>query len=241
MCSISENLIRTTFLSIDFWETIMNNLVSQFLGQVRMERGGIVGRQPTIQRETLLERATDLVLVHGIIGITTDTLCKEIHMSKKTLYRFFSTKEALQHAIISWFFSHMGQYLISHTAKTKGQPADARFRDFLTHLTARLTRIDISKFRHLETQRPDLWDHIVSERERILSVIITEIVEDGRQDGTFRTDLTTEFITLSLISLITNIATPEHLVRWGMTPSACVESLSSLLLQGVVRRPLCND
>lgn len=195
-----------------------------------------MGRRATLDREIILERAADIVLASGITEISIDTLCQQLSMSKKTLYKFFPTKENLQQTIISWFYTHLEEELVRQVASSRGVPADKRFQEFFSYLSTRLSRLDISKFHHLEHQRPDLWSLIVTLRERIITRCISEIVAEGCTDGTFRADLRPELITQSLITLLTYISTPERLIQLQMTPSQCIGSLSSLILHGLIRR-----
>ena len=195
-----------------------------------------MGRRATLDQEVILERATDLVLANGITEISVDSLCRQLKMSKKTLYKFFPTKELLQHSIISWFYGHLEEDLVRQVALSRGNPAEERLQDFFTYLSTRLARIDISKFYHLEHQRPDLWNSIVTHRERIISICISELVAEGIKEEILRPDLQADFITQSVITLLTYIATPQRLTQLQMTPSQCVASLSSLLLHGLIRR-----
>ena len=47
------------------------------------------------QEQIITEIATRLFLLHGFKSITMDTIAKEGHISKKTIYKYFSNKESL--------------------------------------------------------------------------------------------------------------------------------------------------
>lgn len=44
-------------------------------------------------RETLIDTALELFLQHGFAGVTLDQLCDEVAVSKRTFFRYFTSKE----------------------------------------------------------------------------------------------------------------------------------------------------
>lgn len=47
------------------------------------------------QKESIVKIATELFLLQGFKSITMDTVAREGHISKKTIYKYFSNKESL--------------------------------------------------------------------------------------------------------------------------------------------------
>lgn len=47
------------------------------------------------QKESIVKTATELFLLHGFKVVTMDTVAREGHISKKTIYKYFSNKESL--------------------------------------------------------------------------------------------------------------------------------------------------
>ena len=53
-----------------------------------------------ITKENILMQAEAFFLKYGFRNVTMDDLCKEMGISKKTLYQYFQTKDALVEACI---------------------------------------------------------------------------------------------------------------------------------------------
>ena len=55
-------------------------------------------------KEKILHKATDLFLTYGVKSVTMDDIAKELAISKKTIYTFFSTKTKLVEVTTSHLF-----------------------------------------------------------------------------------------------------------------------------------------
>jgi len=55
-------------------------------------------------KEKILHKATDLFLTYGVKSVTMDDIAKELAISKKTIYTFFSTKTKLVEATTYYLF-----------------------------------------------------------------------------------------------------------------------------------------
>ena len=63
------------------------------------------------ERARILDQAYRLILAHGYSRVTMDEISAELRMSKKTLYRHFSSKEELGEAAIVALFARIGEEL----------------------------------------------------------------------------------------------------------------------------------
>src|SRR5664279_3582554 len=51
-------------------------------------------------KERILEKATELFLRYGIRSITMDEIAAQLGISKKTIYQFFTDKDAMVEAVV---------------------------------------------------------------------------------------------------------------------------------------------
>ena len=52
-------------------------------------------------KERILEKATDLFMRYGIRSITMDEIAAQLGISKKTIYQFFTDKDAMVEAVVN--------------------------------------------------------------------------------------------------------------------------------------------
>src|SRR5215467_3938112 len=52
-------------------------------------------------KERILQKATDLFMRYGIRSITMDEIAGQLGMSKKTIYQFFTDKDAMVEAVVN--------------------------------------------------------------------------------------------------------------------------------------------
>ena len=52
-------------------------------------------------KERILEKATELFMQYGIRSITMDEIAAQLGISKKTIYQFFTDKDAMVEAVVN--------------------------------------------------------------------------------------------------------------------------------------------
>src|SRR4030088_2070262 len=57
-------------------------------------------------KERILEKATDLFMRYGIRSITMDEIAAQLAISKKTIYQFFTDKDAMVEAVVNEEMKH---------------------------------------------------------------------------------------------------------------------------------------
>src|ERR1700724_161546 len=58
-------------------------------------------REKTESKDRILEKATDLFMRYGIRSITMDEIAAQLGISKKTIYQFFTDKDAMVEAVVN--------------------------------------------------------------------------------------------------------------------------------------------
>ncbi|MCL5878587.1 MAG: TetR/AcrR family transcriptional regulator [Deltaproteobacteria bacterium] len=61
----------------------------------------------------IIEKAAELFPRQGFSKVTMDELCDELGISKKTLYRYFISKDALADAVFKWNISSVKNNLLA--------------------------------------------------------------------------------------------------------------------------------
>lgn len=141
-----------------------------------------------MRRSTLLDAASELFLRDGYTATTTDAIASRAGMSKKTLYRLFSSKAALFEDLVrARLFEHD---IAPQTGSDPGDQLDrltallGRFADLLlAPERLALIRLIVAERRQTETMR-DIFTRLLLERDQdvLATWVATEIAAGSLPD-----------------------------------------------------------
>lgn len=142
------------------------------------------------ESDNILEQASELYHKHGIRSITMDDLASELGMSKKTIYKYFSSKNKL----------------VSKVVEMEGKLHEKKFMEVLKNCKNALEEmIEMSKLTcqmlkncnpnfefELKRHYPKIHKNVLVQKQmRILNWVIDNI-RKGKKEGFYRKDLNEE-------------------------------------------------
>ncbi|MDD5570294.1 MAG: TetR/AcrR family transcriptional regulator [Bacteroidales bacterium] len=160
------------------------------------------------KRNNILEEVSRLYIRYGIKSVTMDDVSRELGISKKTLYKFFSDKNDLVKNVISY-------QIKKQTAKsfeTKKQKLNAV--DVLIiasrHIIKFMETFNPSIRHDLQKYYPDVLKILTEHRRKhIFENIKTNIVQ-GIKEGLYRKDLKPDIIAVLYVSRMDVIFNYEY-------------------------------
>ena len=181
----------------------------------------------------ILEAARGSFLAHGFARTTMDDLARELGMSKKTLYRFFPSKEALVDAMITAKFAAItsGVDAIMNDSKAG---FSSRARRVLDHVLTQLSGISPVFLRDLQRFVPHLHKRIENVRRVVIPEIWGRLISEGRKEGLVRDDIEPAFAAELVLHAVQGVLNPESLNRLHLTPGQAYEKSINLLLGGML-------
>ncbi|MCO6461993.1 MAG: TetR/AcrR family transcriptional regulator [Saprospiraceae bacterium] len=143
-------------------------------------------------KEIINKKAIQVFLKYGFRAVTMDDLCKELTISKKTLYRYFSNKEELlKECIHSFQKSKINQ--ADQIIKKAADPIEKIFLVIKSHLDYRDIN-HVTGFWDLQKYYYDIWNDVVCFNKSYIHNMMIKNMEEGIAAGLYREDLNTEII-----------------------------------------------
>ena len=144
-------------------------------------------------QERILNVSTMLFLQFGIKSVSMDDICRELGVSKKTIYTYVSNKKELVHlSFLS--FMQMEEEVISEIHKSADNALDEMIKitdytmKFLHMMKPTLT-YDLQKY-HKET-----WHYFENTHFKFIATIIFENLERGVKEGIYRSNIEPDILT----------------------------------------------
>lgn len=143
-------------------------------------------------KTSILQRAMDMFQRYGLRAMTMDDVCRELSMSKKTLYHYFSNKaDLVDQAVRHVFCAHK-------VAMDEISAAHENAIDRMVHRFAFLMRMmeshGPSMMFPLKKYYPKTFEWLFAQRQQTMVAALVQTIRDGQAQRLFREDLDAELV-----------------------------------------------
>ena len=187
-------------------------------------------KENTPENLILIQGFEDL-LSSGVRSFTVENLAACLCMSKKTIYKFFATKEILIDKIVAFRLSQIEER-IQEIMATQDNPVHQFLgvMEFLFHTTSKLK---IERIQDLKTRYPKIWKRVENFRlERRKDFY--EILSSAQSRGYVRQELDVELIATIYTNIINSTFQPEFFLNNSLTPKDVLPAYVDLVSGGLL-------
>jgi TetR/AcrR family transcriptional regulator, cholesterol catabolism regulator len=141
-------------------------------------------------KERILEKATDLFMRYGIRSITMDEIAAQLGISKKTIYQFFTDKDAMVEAVVNEEMKHNEEGCRGFSATAE----NAVHEIFLAmdSMQEMLKTMNPQLIHDLEKHHAAAFRRLKQYKNQFLYTMIKENLERGTREDIYRSDLNTD-------------------------------------------------
>ncbi|HOO72566.1 MAG TPA: TetR/AcrR family transcriptional regulator [Spirochaetota bacterium] len=187
-------------------------------------------------KEKIINRFQKLIISYGIKKMTMEKLSKECGISKKTVYKYFDSKDEL----IEHFVERMAQTIqagFNRIDQANADPEETIFMFF--DLVFEITRnLPPAILEDAERYYPDLGGKINALREEI-SLIFVKTIKKGIAGGSFK-NIHPDFAEKFYFGALNNIFSPEFMLKTGLGVNEILDSFKSMLLTGLLKEKIAS-
>lgn len=166
--------------------------------------------------------------------MNTDEIASSAGISKRTLYRYYSSKEKLITDVIEFFKAQIHSKIDEVLIRDDLSPI-AKYRMILSHVAKSTSKVSKNLLVDIQKERPDIFEGIVEFRTNNIKSLAS-LLQEAQNQGDLRSDLDPSFATDILIGTINNILTPEYLIHHNFSFEESLETIISIFLEGVLAR-----
>lgn len=190
-------------------------------------------------RTKILLAAGDLFMEFGPSRVKMEEIAEKLAMSKKTLYKHFTSKDEVLHCVIDASQCEIHNFM---QAFMDGLPSAKDDDDFLMRVSMTIERLSErvatmwrSPFmKDIERAYPQLWQEFVESRRHNILVSVTTICTEAKRRGILRDDVNYDLFTLMYLHCVENIMHPRMGNELSMTAKQIFETLMTVLFAGVL-------
>ncbi len=170
-------------------------------------------------------------LKEGFAKISMDEIASELAISKKTIYKYFQSKDELvEKSVFRMLNTVAGEIKeITESDSTSLQKMDK----VVSTLANAVNTIDSKFFNDVRFKNPLLWKKLDEFRTGKLRLYIGKILEQGKEEGNVR-PYPPEFLLQIFISTVRAILNPEFLLNFRHSYSDTVKMTVDFLMNAIM-------
>lgn len=183
-------------------------------------------------KEKILEKATELFLIHGFKSVTMDDLANEMGISKKTIYTNYENKTQLVAEVSSHLF-----YFISKGIDTiiafELNPIEELYeiKKFVMH---QLKDEKSSPQYQLQKYYPNIHNSLKKQQFEIMGDCVISNIKKGIEQGIYRANLNIDFVFRIYFSGVTSIKDKQLFPENILPMTALMDNYLEYHLRGIV-------
>jgi AcrR family transcriptional regulator len=187
--------------------------------------------RPGYDRETLINKATEVFVARGYDGTSMDTVARELGITKSAIYHHVKSKEELLHLAINRGIDALDSAVEAESHRT-GITALERLR-----LAVRASVVILIEYHHSVTLLLRVRGNSPLEREalearRNIDAKVRALVESAIAEGGLRSDFTPGLITRLLFGMVNSI-TEWYRPSYPVDPDTIAEAVTTMAFQGL--------
>ena len=182
------------------------------------------------QKKNIVQQGFSIIFNEGLRAFTVDRLSNVLHVSKKTIYSLFSTKEILIDGIIKHKLSEIDKGIEAILKKNKCPIRS--FYKINQYQVEVSSDIDINKLIELKIKYPDIWNRIEKHRKNHFEVI-KKIFRSAKSSGYLRKSLDVDSISKLYINIVDKAFQPEFFIQQDMSLKETIVLFSNIMANGI--------
>jgi len=181
--------------------------------------------------EKILDSVQEKFFREGFYKTTMDELASELKMSKKTIYKFFPSKNDLVGAIAMRFTEQMKRKILPILESDKN--AVEKLSGLIILLSSTAGKIGDRMFGELKNHFPDVWQKVDSFRTEMMYGNITKVIDQGKAEGLF-VNYPTPIIMNIFINSIRSTVNPEFILDNNFSMVVAAQTTFKIIVGGIL-------
>jgi AcrR family transcriptional regulator len=183
-------------------------------------------------KQRVLDKVTAKFMESGITKVTLDEVAAELSMSKKTVYKYFHSKDDLLREVVRLMLAGVEREVTDIT--NSDDPFERKMTRLLTLIgkmvqrVGRQFQVDVQRF------APSLWKEIDTFRRERIFVKVKQMFQQAKQENIFRNDLDVELFYLVFINTAQGIMNPKTLSENSFSAEEAFRGIIKIIYEGAL-------
>nr|WP_282434327.1 TetR/AcrR family transcriptional regulator [Pelotomaculum sp. FP] len=172
----------------------------------------------------------ELASVQGFSRVTVDDLATRTGISKRTIYRYFRSKEEIIVAVMEDLM-HGIEKDTRMAVEASGHPVD-KITGAIGVVLRNIRQIQPLVLHDVQKHFPQLWERVEQFRAEKIQQIFEELLAGDGQDC-FR-KVNPKIFTAALLACIRAVVNPNFIMENNLSPEETIRSLFDIFMNGII-------
>jgi AcrR family transcriptional regulator len=183
------------------------------------------------EKQKIFNFAIDKFLREGFYKITMDDLASQLRISKKTIYKYFPSKDELVKEVIFTFLSSRAAHI--KVIVDSGENAVSKFFKLVEYLGSMIIKFSDKWISDIQQYAPALWKEIDQFRIKMMYANLMKIIRQGIIEGYF-IDKPPEIVVTIFVSSLRGTVNPDFIMNNKFSLSESLETTLEILMNGIM-------
>ena len=191
---------------------------------------------PQTDQETsrILNYAVNKFHAEGFYKTSMDEIARDLQMSKKTIYKYFQSKEILLEAVAGWLMSESKEHIDSILSSKES--VVVKFTKIINIYNSKVLKCSDKWFTDLKIHAPRLWQKIDEFRTNRIYQVLSELIDEGKNEGLIDKEIPTCVIVSTYNSSMRSMINYKFLYENDISVNDAVNHGMQLLLNGILTK-----
>ncbi|MBS1515593.1 MAG: TetR/AcrR family transcriptional regulator [Bacteroidetes bacterium] len=181
--------------------------------------------------ERILRYAREKFHKEGFYKTSMDELARELQISKKTIYKYYASKEKLvEHIVKDKLMCDSGK--VEEFLKTDDNVV-IKIMKILNLNRERFSCMGEKWFRDLQLHTPQLWLDVDKFREQMIEATLKRLIQQGKKEKLIE-DYPAEIVITSFVASVRAIINPDFIMNSKMNITELFSNTMELLMNGLL-------
>lgn len=181
-------------------------------------------------KNIILEQGFAQFSQNGMRQFTVESLATNLGMSKKTIYKFFPTKEILIEKVIGNFTGSIKKKFMT-VVESDDDPIN-KFNSVMEFLRKKIGYIKMENLAEVKIRYPQIWNNIEEFRLEMVRYITT-IFEEAQDKGFANPELNMDVVAIIYINIINATFQPEFFLKNNLAPVDTIKTFVKMVTEGI--------
>ena len=180
----------------------------------------------------IINYTLDHLFTKGHSSCTMDMIAKGLHMSKKTLYKHFSSKDELIEAALDSMILNIKTNIETVVDNTNFNAIE-KLAQIVGVVTGVFSKINIDYFDYLRVTGYHIWEKIEEFRKKMIIENYSRVLEQGKIEGYF-VDKPNVIVITIMLTVIRAVVNPEFLINNNFSFETAAKCSIDFMMNGLL-------